>query len=254
MPGSSTSRGPQEWPPRVLGLLALASTASALSLANFQLITSNAIPSPCILAYNTPIAGCTTTDFMNGNQCSSLCINGLLEEASLVQAICGGLDVNAQSLLGLTLNNKLLDTLCPGSTVGTTTVRVTVQPSTSTRVASTTLSSRQTLTTTSSSAIVVTTATSSSTQTIISSSIISSVPSQTTSSTIQTSTASTAAITSGTAQATSIESTSTAAQPEATQGGGSPFDAVRQSRGICLGSTRSTQTLMAVLSIAVLLL
>ncbi|KAI0127477.1 hypothetical protein BJ170DRAFT_683318 [Xylariales sp. AK1849] len=87
---SRIRRSPRR-PPKLVQLLALASTTSALSLANFQLITSSSIPSPCIVAYNTQIEGCTTTDFTKGNLCSTSCMNGVTQEATIVNAICGGL-------------------------------------------------------------------------------------------------------------------------------------------------------------------
>lgn len=223
-------------PPRAAALLALASTTSALSLANFQIITSNSIPSPCIVAYNAQIAGCTQTDFTNGNQCSSLCINGLRAEATIVQAICGGLDVNAKSLLGLVLDGNVLETLCPGADSGTTTVQVTVQPSTSSKSTATTTSA-QTLTTTSS-AQETTTATSTSIQTTSSTAIIDtpSLVSSTTETTISTTTADSqttqaTSTTSVATTATSAASTTTDSSTEPLKGGGgSPFDAVVQGR------------------------
>jgi hypothetical protein len=236
-------------PAGAAGLLALASTTSALSLANFQIITSNAIPSPCIVAYNSPIAGCSTTDFTNGNQCSTLCANGLLAEASIVEAICGGLEVNPQSLLGLTLDGKLLDTLCPGLNTGTTTVKVTVQPST-TKAASTTTLDR-TLTTTSSSIIRTTTTISSSTETTSSTAIIN-APSQT-SSTTQASAVTTNTVSQTSSTSDTATSTTTTQEAGATRGGGSPFDTVVQNQATNLAMFSNVGTMAAVLGAVVLL-
>ncbi|KAI1484514.1 hypothetical protein F5X96DRAFT_438645 [Biscogniauxia mediterranea] len=109
-------------------LVALASTASAISLESFQIITSNQIPSSCIRAYSTDIDNCARKDFTNGNQCSSGCVQGLQDTASRVIAACGTLNVDSKSLLGLTLSGDLIDTLCPGFEA--TTVTLTVRPST----------------------------------------------------------------------------------------------------------------------------
>ncbi|KAI0603222.1 hypothetical protein F4775DRAFT_587740 [Biscogniauxia sp. FL1348] len=111
-----------------MSLMALASTASALSLESFQIITSNQIPSSCIRAYSTDIDNCARKDFTNGNQCSSVCVQGLQDAASRVIAACGALNVDSKSLLGLTLSGDLIDTLCPGFEA--TTVTLTVRPST----------------------------------------------------------------------------------------------------------------------------
>ncbi|KAI0841748.1 hypothetical protein F5Y06DRAFT_198718 [Hypoxylon sp. FL0890] len=108
-------------------LLVMASTASALNLSQFQLITSNQIPKSCIRAYQTEIEGCTSDDFTNGRQCSATCVKGLEQEQALVEAVCGDLNVSPRSLLGIVLSGGLVDILCPG--FGTTTVTKTVQPS-----------------------------------------------------------------------------------------------------------------------------
>ncbi|KAI2626635.1 hypothetical protein GGR54DRAFT_637203 [Hypoxylon sp. NC1633] len=75
-----------------LPLLVMASTSSALSLSNFQVITSNQIPRDCISAYQSDIDGCKRKDFMNGRQCSSDCVQGLEETANLVKEACGDLN------------------------------------------------------------------------------------------------------------------------------------------------------------------
>ncbi|KAI1078468.1 hypothetical protein F5B20DRAFT_230407 [Whalleya microplaca] len=129
-------------------LLTIASTSSALSLANFQLIVSNAIPDSCIRAYKSDIDGCKKSDVTNGNQCSSSCVKGMQDEEALVQKYCAGLQVSSGSLLGIALAGNLVDTLCPGSQA--TTVTQTVNPTTtkgfSTIPTSTTTSAETTLT------------------------------------------------------------------------------------------------------------
>jgi hypothetical protein len=253
----------------VVQLLGLASTTSALSLANFQVITSSAIPTSCIVAYNSPIEGCATRDFTNGNQCSATCVNGLAETQSNVLSICDGLNVNPQSLLGLTLLGQLLDTLCPGSTT-TTTVRVTVRPSTT--IPSFTTTSRLITTTpviftsartTTASTAIASTATVSAPP--ISTTIVNTVPTTTTEplpastqqQTSQTTTAQTTATAFQTTQATNgQQNTSPTSQDisRPTTGGGSPFDTVIQNGAPGLTTIRSTgATLVAVGVVLVLL-
>ncbi|KAI1144536.1 hypothetical protein F5Y05DRAFT_29888 [Hypoxylon sp. FL0543] len=111
-------------------LLAMASTASALNLSQFQIITSSQIPKRCIRAYQTDIEGCTTNDFMGGRQCSASCVKGLQQEQALIEAVCGDLNVSPRSLLGIVLSGDLVDILCPG--YSTTTVTKTIPPSSST--------------------------------------------------------------------------------------------------------------------------
>ncbi|KAI1412862.1 hypothetical protein F5Y13DRAFT_38503 [Hypoxylon sp. FL1857] len=111
-----------------VSLLAMASTASALNLSQFQVITSNQIPKLCILAYQNEIKGCTKSDFTGGRQCSASCVKGLQQEQDLIEAACGDLNVSPRSLLGIVLSGGLVNTLCPG--YETTTVTKTVEPST----------------------------------------------------------------------------------------------------------------------------
>lgn len=113
----------------LLLLFTLGGTASAaLSLADFQLIASNAIPSNCIAAYNSPIVGCSKRDFRSGRQCSADCVKGLLKASSLMDTFCRGVAVDPRTLLGMTLNGQLLSALCPGAPLPATTLTVTVQP------------------------------------------------------------------------------------------------------------------------------
>ncbi|KAI1862692.1 uncharacterized protein JN550_010029 [Neoarthrinium moseri] len=245
-------RRPSRRPPRVLQILAVASTASALSLANFQLITSNAIPSPCIVAYNSQISGCTNTDFTNGNRCSNSCINGLASVSSIVNAICGGLNVNPQSLLGLTLDGLLLETLCPGSNVDTTTVRVTVQPSRTSSIATTSSPPPAIITSE------VPPPATTSTDIETTSSDGGDDPPTETSTAVQTSEV-TATTTSASSQVTQVTNTQSNNPPTdgptgATEpGGGSPFDTVVQAQAAVSSIVRTTNPLFLAAGVALLL-
>ncbi|KAK8100572.1 hypothetical protein PG999_010946 [Apiospora kogelbergensis] len=74
----------------LLLLFTLGGTASAaLSLADFQLIASNAIPSNCIAAYNSPIVGCSKRDFRSGRQCSADCRGGCRPQDAAGRASAG---------------------------------------------------------------------------------------------------------------------------------------------------------------------
>lgn len=127
---------------KLVHLLTWVSTVSALSLANFQIVISNAIPSTCIKAYSHPIHGCFIRDFKGGALCSSKCTNGLLQAEARIDAACEGVDVNRDTLLGIALRGDLVATLCPGVIVApsSTTVTVTVPARTSQSSSTQTLS------------------------------------------------------------------------------------------------------------------
>ncbi|KAK3934933.1 hypothetical protein QBC46DRAFT_398670 [Diplogelasinospora grovesii] len=109
-PGWATSAGIVVW--------FTATTASALSLSNFQLITSSSVSISCILAYNTPIPGCSTTDFTQGNTCSSSCLSGLDKIQATLEAVCGSADVSPTSVLGQAISGNLVNLLCPSGDGG----------------------------------------------------------------------------------------------------------------------------------------
>lgn len=90
----------------------MASTASAMSLSNFQVITSSSVPFACILAYNQPISGCTSGDFIQGRSCSALCVRDIQRAQSTLASACAG--VNApDTVLGQAILGNLVNLLCP---------------------------------------------------------------------------------------------------------------------------------------------
>lgn len=97
----------------VVSLLAMVSAASALSLSNFQLITSAEVPLRCIIAYDSPISGCSTSDFTQGNTCSTACKNGLQKIENTLTSVCGDANVPSSSVLGVALSGGLVGLLCP---------------------------------------------------------------------------------------------------------------------------------------------
>ena len=108
-------RGLRPWrQPKLSSFVLMASTASALSLANFQVITNNQVPTPCIATYNGPIAGCQSSDFTNGRQCSATCTRGLQSISIALGAVCGNAQVDSKSLLGIALSGGIVQALCPG--------------------------------------------------------------------------------------------------------------------------------------------
>ncbi|KAF8866735.1 hypothetical protein BDZ45DRAFT_170717 [Acephala macrosclerotiorum] len=92
-------------------------TADALSLANFQQITSILIPLSCQLTYDSQIPTCTKSDFDDG--CSAGCISALNTVAQNVVDSCASITVNSNTLLGIVKNGGIVAALCP--TISTTT-------------------------------------------------------------------------------------------------------------------------------------
>ncbi|KAH8672688.1 hypothetical protein BGZ60DRAFT_283718 [Tricladium varicosporioides] len=90
-------------------ILALPSV-NAVSLANFQQITSLLIPLTCQTAYDNEIPSCTVSDFQNG--CSSICVTGLKSQARSVTNACADVTVNANTLLGRVKAGGIVEALC----------------------------------------------------------------------------------------------------------------------------------------------
>ncbi|KAB5570627.1 hypothetical protein GE09DRAFT_714462 [Coniochaeta sp. 2T2.1] len=107
---------------RAAALLAMASTASAFSLSNFQIVTNSQVPLSCLVAYNTPILGCSDADFTKGNACSAVCARGLQSVEDTVASICRGVTVSSTTILGQVLSGNLVEKLCPSGTAAATTV------------------------------------------------------------------------------------------------------------------------------------
>src|SRR6266536_4407518 len=98
--------------------------ANALSLQNFQQITSLLIPISCQLAYDEQIASCIVDDFRKG--CSKSCKKGLKSVASDVSDACSSITVSSNTLLGIVMNGGIIEALCP---TGTQTTQTTAAPS-----------------------------------------------------------------------------------------------------------------------------
>ncbi|KAE9372260.1 hypothetical protein N431DRAFT_456993 [Stipitochalara longipes BDJ] len=116
---------------RNISILLVAPTANALSLANFQSITSALIPFNCQLTYDSQIPSCTVSDFNNG--CSEICVAGLNTVARAVSDSCSDVRVNSNTLLGIVKNGGIVAALCPTlakTSAQPTVASVTVQPST----------------------------------------------------------------------------------------------------------------------------
>lgn len=105
---------------RVTHVLVMASTASAMSLANFELITSPQVPLGCILTYDAQLRGCSSSDFTQGQTCSASCSKALQNIQEALVSVCDGVSVPSTSLLGLALSGGLVERLCPSGKAATT--------------------------------------------------------------------------------------------------------------------------------------
>lgn len=198
------------------GLLFIASTASALTLSNFQLITSSGVPIACILVYNTVIPSCTTDDFTQGTTCSASCADGLGRVQDRIREVCDGVNAPPTSVLGQALMGNLVNLLCPAADA----------PTPSKETTSSTISSTSTSTTSTSTDR----ATSLSQSTLT---IVTATPSRPPPPPLEPPVVSPSFVqSSGPTQTTGAQQTSAPPPTEIPLGGGSPFDPVVVSGGI----------------------
>ncbi|KAH8801643.1 hypothetical protein F5884DRAFT_862339 [Xylogone sp. PMI_703] len=249
--------------------LLLLPLAKALSLANFQEITSSGVSLACQLAYDAQIPTCQVSDFKGG--CSRGCEEALLGIANFVSLACVGTSASSKTLLGIVQRGGILQALCSASQQ-TTTTTTSAMETTTTSTQQVTSETSTTMMTTSSTSIVVTTTTRVTSTT-------SSTPLTSTTTSSQASTTSTTPITSSTTTSstqsasdsvdvgggatsaeTSSTSTSTSAKPSKTSssqtqsnqngGQGDPFDFVASDSGAerLLTSFKTTSMMLVVLA------
>ncbi|MCJ1474897.1 hypothetical protein MMC13_003557 [Lambiella insularis] len=90
---------------------ASSSPSTSLNLSDFQQI--NGFDSACTVAYNTPIPGCSTSDFTSNNPCSLTCINGLEVITILLGSACQGIEADPTTLIGQFFEGNGIKALCP---------------------------------------------------------------------------------------------------------------------------------------------
>ncbi len=82
---------------------------SAITLNQFQPI--NGFSQACVSAYNTPLSGCTPSDFESGS-CSTTCIAFLEALTQVLNSECGGTSAYPNTLIGSFFKNEGTSTLC----------------------------------------------------------------------------------------------------------------------------------------------
>ncbi|KAL2075756.1 hypothetical protein VTL71DRAFT_699 [Oculimacula yallundae] len=217
-------------------------SALALSLSNFQEITSVTIPAGCLLSYDTKMIECKKRDFNKG--CSDGCVQNLLSIQAYVQEVCSTIQVSPSTLLGIVKNGGIVNALCPGfGPVVTSSIPATTAPpkTTSTPTPFTSARTSQTVISVSiiSSSIVFSTSSSTSASATSTFTPSSSTVSSTTSSVETPQTTATTVSSTTTPEALPVTTTptnragaaaSSSSKPKATpkadpgSGGGSPFD------------------------------
>ena len=134
---------------RLLPILAiLLPFTTAVTLSEIQQI--NGFSPACENAYNTPLSGCTATDFSSG-VCSGSCIAFLNALTQIINAECTGTSAYPNTLMGSFFQNQGTGVLCPNALGGsnqeqssggsysfTTTVATSTSPIAETTVPSTT--------------------------------------------------------------------------------------------------------------------
>ncbi|KAL2049405.1 hypothetical protein ABVK25_010309 [Lepraria finkii] len=85
-------------------------TVGAITLSSFQPI--NGFSTACVNAYNTPLSGCTASDFSSGD-CSTSCIEFLDSLTNVLNAECQGSSAYPDTLVGAFFQGEGTSTLCP---------------------------------------------------------------------------------------------------------------------------------------------
>ena len=94
-----------------LAYLHVASAASVIQLSQFQEIKG--FSTTCTNAYNSPVPGCTLSDFSGNNPCSVTCFSGLQSISKLINTACQGVSADPTTLIGLFFQGKGVAALCP---------------------------------------------------------------------------------------------------------------------------------------------
>ncbi|RKF57066.1 hypothetical protein OnM2_077004 [Erysiphe neolycopersici] len=92
-------------------IAALLPTTYAVSLSNFQRLSSQDMTKNCEDVYNSDIPFCSQSDFTES--CSGRCITGLYAIAEEVSSSCADIPVTANTLLGMVLSGEMVNVLCP---------------------------------------------------------------------------------------------------------------------------------------------
>ena len=90
-------------------LITLLRVINAITLSQWQPITG--FSQACVNAYNTPLTGCTASDFEQGS-CSTTCISFLEALTNILNAECGGTSAYPNTLIGAFFRDDGTSVLC----------------------------------------------------------------------------------------------------------------------------------------------
>lgn len=220
----------------LLSLLAV--LARAVSLSDFTPRVED-LSSQCDAVYNRQIKDCSASDLQTGDNCSVACISGLVAIAESVKSACANDDVAETSIIGVFLLGKGPQILCSniaattlggGQTSKTTTSSITQQSSTlelssQTTDAGTTIVAGTSTTADATSTAASTEASSTSAEETTTAETTAAATTSSVETTAESTTAATSSTSSEAASTTSSGATDLASLNEGS-GGGSPFDFV----------------------------
>lgn len=92
-------------------IAALLPTTYAVSLSDFQRLSSQDITKNCEDVYNSDIPFCSQSDFTDS--CSGRCITGLYAIAEEVSSACADISIAANTILGMVFRGEMVNILCP---------------------------------------------------------------------------------------------------------------------------------------------
>ncbi|MCJ1375150.1 hypothetical protein MMC20_006384 [Loxospora ochrophaea] len=115
----------------VLATLTRASSSTDIITLSLFLPISG-FSSECNNAYNTPLAGCTSSDFTKGAPCSANCIASIETVDQLVIMDCEGAATDPKTLIGQILRGNGIRAICPNAAVTTAVQTTTILKSTET--------------------------------------------------------------------------------------------------------------------------
>ncbi|KAL2682715.1 hypothetical protein Neosp_007168 [[Neocosmospora] mangrovei] len=108
MAGQSTRR----WLQLSFIFMAGSAAAKALSLSDFESISSPNAPVNCVQAYDTPLTQCAPGDFTGGKACSAACKDSVKQTEVVIQQACSSATSDEESLLYRGQRGELVAVLC----------------------------------------------------------------------------------------------------------------------------------------------
>ena len=84
---------------------------ATIKLSQFQAISG--FSDDCTAAYDSPVKECDSSDFKDGNSCSSDCVTALTTLQTTINSACQGSRAEPGTLIALFFEDEGVSTLCP---------------------------------------------------------------------------------------------------------------------------------------------